>query len=138
MLNEKIIRQFLTNKLPLSIDKFESLIIKDAVIDETKRIECINDKYYLYDTVNEITSKHEISKNKFNFLIQYKSILLSSKTRYYVPLTTILTAEIVPIDNIINVQFNDLEEANNFEIPDWFGPEILINFGKSKKKVKIK
>ena len=63
--------------------------------------------------------------------------------RFYVPLTAILDAKIDiydnALENIISVDFKDAMEAENFEIPSWFGAEItpeLMAKGKIKSKRK--
>jgi len=52
------------------------------------------------------------------------------KTRYLIPLSNNLTAELDVFDgklfglSWVEVEFSSIEEMNNFQKPDWFGKDI--------------
>ena len=133
-MEKKIVRQFILISLPLTRN---SNVIKTKVvkIDEVTKLEKNDNEYYLYETIDGITTKEKISNIKHIFKFNNYTNF-ETKTKFNIPLTSILSAELNIIDSTIEVLFNNIEEANSFEIPDWFGPEILINFNKTKKKVK--
>ena len=61
--------------------------------------------------------------------------LLIAKTRYLIPLNDKLTAELDIFEedlkglDIVEVEFDSIEEANAFTSPDWFGEDVT-NSGK--------
>ena len=131
----KIERKFLLNYLPVNIDKFDkNEIIQSYLSYEPElRIRKKDDKYFISKKIGTgmIRNEYEmeIDENFYNFLINGIDSEVS-KTRYFVPLSSKTTAEIDVYHNnldslkTVEVEFETIEEAMNFEIPNWFGLEV--------------
>lgn len=136
----EIERKFLLENLPLNIDKFKSSKIEQAYIsyEPEIRIRKKNNKYYLTkkskgNLVREEIEK-EINEDFYNLLKEnYIENNVIQKTRYYIPLSGKITAEIDVFEGVleslktVEVEFCSEEDAKNFEIPNWFGEEITYN-----------
>ena len=133
-------RKFLTNGVPYRIESFANEFFLEWEIDNTNSIEFLNNKYRIVSfndghlIINDVKAK--ALGNFKKFATEYHKI------RYYIPLTSILYAKIDICNNnkkdaVISVDFNSKEEADNFEIPSWFGaelvPELMV-----KQKIKSK
>lgn len=137
MKNVEIEKKFLLENLPINIDRFKSNNITQGYvsINPEIRIRSINNEtFYLTKkgngTLFRKEKEKEIDIEKFNKLVNKYEPKMIYKTRYYIPLTAKLTAEVdVFKDNLeglktVEVEFETIEEANNFIIPNWFGKEV--------------
>lgn len=156
MKNVEIEKKFLLESLPINIDRFKSNDIAQGYlsIDPEIRIRSINNEiFYLTKKGNGTLFRKEKEKlidiEKFNKLVNKYNPKMIYKTRYYIPLTAKLTAEVdIFKDNLeglktVEVEFESIEEANNFIIPNWFGQEVTNdpnykNKNLIKQKVKVK
>ena len=136
---EKIIniRQNTIYRDNLTLVRLRKTNIKDLK-DKTEE----NDKYiYTVKTKGDIDKKigkiariyeieNEITEEQYNKIILNKKYNTIDKTRVVVNLTDMLKAEIdIYYDYLeglltLEVEFPNSEEANKFEIPDWFGEEL--------------
>lgn len=132
----EIKRKFLLNCLPLNVNKFKHYSIEKAYIsfDPKIKIVKINNLCYLIKNNDEII-KQEIKEDIYNMLKEkYIENNVINKTKYLIPLSAKTIAEIDSYSNTldnfktVNVKFENENEANQFEIPNWFGKEITNNF----------
>lgn len=157
-------RYFLADNLPLPIEEFKRKRLRVYKFNNVTSIEelceldtenCVSktDWYLISFTNNYLTTK-KLKRMNIKQKIEIEEFTNNCylKTRYYIPLTSILNAEIDVAhlkvedyygefnpehDPIINVNFNSKEEADNFEIPSWFGPELIPELMvKTKRKSK--
>lgn len=131
----EIERKFLLDYLPVNIDKFAKSEIIQAYIsyEPELRIRKKDDKYFMTKKIGTGMVRNEyemeIDEKFYNFLINGIDSKVS-KTRYLVPLSSKTTAEIDVYHNnldglkTVEVEFETMEEAMNFEIPNWFGLEV--------------
>jgi len=136
----EIERKFLLNSLPINIDKFDWCEIEQAYIsyEPEIRIRRKDGSYYLTKKSNGELTRKEIEKeidSKIYYLLldYYKENNVIKKKRYFIPLSARITAEIdVFEDNLeglkmVEVEFDNEEEAKNFVIPNWFGEEVTYD-----------
>lgn len=114
------------NLPPITLENFKKYSFKEYRTDNVKLIE-INNQYYLVKDIDDIM---QINKNFFEFLVA-DAIDIEDKIIYVIPLSgklNIIIEEIIK-DNIptriATVYFKTLKEAENFEIPRFFGEEII-------------
>ena len=72
----------------------------------------------------------DLTKDAFLHLCEKIDGILIKKTRYLIPLSTGLTAELdvfhgelAPLVTV-EVEFHSIEEANSFVAPNWFGKDV--------------
>lgn len=136
----EIERKFLLNSLPVNIEKFDSCEIEQAYIsyEPEIRIRRKDGSYYLTKKSNGELIRNEIEKeinDKMYYLLldYYKENNVIKKKRYFIPLSARIIAEIdVFEDNLeglkmVEVEFDNEEEAKNFVIPNWFGEEVTYD-----------
>lgn len=102
----------------------------------------LKDTYYL---INDIDDIKQISKNFFYFLIDNEANI-ENKTIYVIPLSAKLNIVIEEINKdklpykIATIYFKTLKEAQNFEIPKFFGEEItngIEDFVKEQEYIEV-
>ena len=131
----EIERKFLTDGFPYSLTGYKKLEITQGYIlfDPEVRVRKENDKYFYTSKIGtglvREEKEREIDEATYSFYIKdVKGIV--KKTRYLIPLTNDLIAEYdVYQDNLlglktVEVEFDTVEDAENFIIPVWFGGEI--------------
>ena len=130
----EIERKFLLDR-DCNFDNYNYLVINQSYIGfrPVSRIRKVDDKYY-YNQKGEGTlvreeSEKEITEDTYNKLIDYKIGRTIVKHRYKIP----VGKYVAEVDNylddlegllVVEVEFKSLEDANNFEVPSWFGKEI--------------
>ena len=125
-------RTFLINDTPLYIERFKNERMMIYKMDNDSIIECIQGHYYSLIQDDNYVLIDRIKLNDY-------PIRIIDKIRYYIPLNSDLNAKIdycskKNIRKIINVDFNNKEEADKFEVPNWFGEELLLETKKLKMK----
>ena len=128
-------RMFLTKDLPAYIEQFDNITIMVYGIDDKTSVEYVRGKYYLIEcNENGIT----VIKKDYDDIKKYNRKSSVSKVRYFI---TIIGGFIAQVDvcntPLISVDFNTEEEANNFEVPAWFGEELVPEEA-LKKKLNLK
>ena len=137
-------RKFLVNKLP-NLKNIKNKEICQGYLNINSepilRIRKYGTKYFLtYKYKNDLTKSQKvnscieyelpITKKAYENLSKKIEGINIIKTRYYIKLNDKLTAELdifhEGLDGLrmVEVEFNSLEDANKFVIPDWFGPEV--------------
>ena len=133
----EIERKFLVKDLPnLESIKGEEIIQGYLSYEPEIRIRKRDSKYYLTKKSigslvrnEEETQINELTYNILSSLVKDKL----EKTRYIVKINNKLKAELDIYQGklkglyIVEVEFNSINEANNFIIPPWFGEEITNN-----------
>ena len=132
----EIERKFLINQLPEDLEKYEQHEIAQGYLctSPVVRIRRSNDDYYL-----TYKGKGMMVREEYNLLLTKEAYLhlrekidgrLIEKTRYLIPLTDKLTAELdvfhcdlAPL-TLVEVEFESVEEANAFTVPEWFGEDV--------------
>lgn len=143
----EIERKFLVKNLPL-LEKYEHKEIEQAYLsfDPEIRLRMINrEKFYLTKKSPGTISREEeelpISEEVYNILHQIIISPKLQKTRYIIPLNENLIAELdiyhLELEGLqtVEVEFNNLEDAYRFVIPDWFGEEITENLNYKNKNL---
>lgn len=134
----EIERKFLIKKIPnLSNIKCDKIIQSYLSCDPVIRIRNVNDeKYYItIKSDGDIAREElemEINKRQFDKLKE-KAGNEIIKNRYKMPFNKyIIELDIYEKCNILNlitaeIEFNSVEEAIDFKVPDWFADEVTYN-----------
>ena len=131
-------RSFLIADIPLYMERFKIEKIALYVMDDNSLLEYAGGHYYNITQEDDYIIIDRYKFSGFPHILNGYPKRIIDKKRYYIPINEQLDAKfdycsdekIIPT---INVDFNSREDANNFEIPSWFGEEILL---KSKNKQK--
>ncbi len=132
----EIERKFLCNKpaFELSAYKKTNIIQYYVSTEPVIRIRKSNDSFFLTikskGSVSRQELEMEISEKEFNNLVKITDKAPISKIRYFIPLENSLTAELDIYNGslsglfTVEVEFESLEEAENFTPPEWFGKDV--------------
>ena len=132
----EIERKFLINQLPEDLEKYEQHEIAQGYLctSPVVRIRRSNDDFYLTYKGKGMMVREEynlpLTKEAYLHLREKIDGRLIEKTRYLIPLTDKLTAELdvfhgdlAPL-TLVEVEFESVEEANAFTVPEWFGEDV--------------
>lgn len=137
----EIERKYLVKTLPDHLDQYESKKIAQGYLctEPVVRIRRSNDDYYLTYKGDGLMVREEynlpLTKESYGHLLPKIDGLLIAKTRYLIPLNEHLTAELDIFEKdlapltLVEVEFDSVEEAEQFTAPDWFGEDVT-NSGK--------
>ena len=148
----EIERKFLLSYLPFSLDNLKcDKIIQGYLNIKEKEVRiravngnkfCLTEKYG--NGIKRDEFEKEISKEEFlNYLKHLRGNLIKKK-RYYIDIGGPKPAELdVYFENLkglktIEIEFNSLEESNNFIAPSWFGKEVTFNSAYKNKALATK
>ncbi len=132
----EIERKFLVNKLPENLEKYESKKIAQGYLCTAPvvRIRRSNEDYYLTYKGKGLMVREEynlpLTKEAYQHLLPKIDGRLIEKTRYLIPLTDRLTAELDVFEGelapltLAEVEFENVEEAGAFQPPEWFGEDV--------------
>lgn len=135
----EIERKFLTQSPPENIEQYPCTQITQCYIAKspTIRIRKTDNHHYLTVKGKGHMMREElelpISEEEYQKLLEKADPPQISKTRYLVPLTDKLTAEVdvflPPFDGLIltEVEFSSEAEAKQFIPPDWFGKDVTYD-----------
>lgn len=130
----EIERKFLLDR-DSKFDNYDYSVINQSYIGfrPISRVRKVDNKYY-YNQKGEGTlvreeSEKEITEDTYNKLIEYKIGRTIVKHRYKIPVGKYVAEVDKYLDDlegllVVEVEFKSLEDANNFEVPSWFGKEI--------------
>ena len=103
-------------------------------VNPVSRIRKMVNKYYYNQkgigTLVREENEKEITEETYNKIIKYRIGRIINKLRYRIPLENELVAELdYYLDDLsplvtVEVEFKNLEDANSFVAPTWFGKEI--------------
>lgn len=137
----EIERKYLVKEIPSNLDQYESKKIAQGYLctEPVVRIRRSNNDYYMTYKGDGLMVREEynlpLTEEAYTHLRPKIDGLLIAKTRYLIPLTDKLTAELDIFEEdlkglvIVEVEFDSIEEANAFTSPDWFGEDVT-NSGK--------
>jgi len=132
----EIERKFLCKKpdFDLSVYKKTDIIQYYVSTEPVIRIRKTDSAFFLTikskGSVSRQELEMEISEKEFDNLVKLTDKAPVSKTRYFIPLKNPLTAELDiykgPLSGLftVEVEFDSLEEAENFIPPQWFGTDV--------------
>lgn len=132
----EIERKFLVSVLPRNLEQYPSKKIAQGYLCTAPvvRIRRSDDTYYLTYKGGGLLAREEynlpLSKESYEHLLPKIDGLLIAKTRYLIPLSHKLTAELDIFEEelsgltLVEVEFESVEEANSFNPPDWFGEDV--------------
>lgn len=134
----EIERKFLVNKVDFDLSKYNNVDIIQCYISINPeiRIRKINNKFYethkSSDDLIRFENEYEISKNDFDYKIKFVLGKIIYKKRYYIPIIDKLVAELDIYQDylcglkIVEVEFNNIQEAGKFNKLEWFGDEVTF------------
>lgn len=142
-MGQEIERKFTIKQMP-ELQKYQSKKLVQGYLctHPTVRVRKEDDTYYLTYKSKGLLAKEEynlpLTKEAFEKLLPKSDGNIISKTRYLIPLGlnekgNALTAELDVFDppfaplKFIEVEFESVEEANNFVPPSWFGEDVTDN-----------
>ena len=139
MENIEIERKFLVKKIPDNLDTYEKIDMTQGYLNTSPvvRVRKENDDYVLTYKGSGLLSHSEynlpLNKEAFDHLLKKCDGIIISKSRYKIPITNNLTAELDifkgDLDSLklVEVEFDSVEEANNFIPPEWFGEDVTTD-----------
>ena len=141
MNNMEIERKYLINNLPFSLESFDVRIIEQGYlcVAPVVRIRRDNEKYELTYKSGGLMKRREenlpLNKESYEHLVSKIDGRLIQKKRYMIPLdgdNAGLTVELDVFEGdlaplvLAEVEFPDMETANAFAAPDWFGEDVTF------------
>ena len=139
MENIEIERKFLVKEMPDNLDNYERVDMTQGYLytNPVVRIRKENDDYVLTYKGSGLLSRSEynlpLNEASFNHLIKKCDGIIISKSRYKIPLKNNLIAELDifkgDLDSLklVEVEFNSVEEADNFIPSEWFGEDVTTD-----------
>lgn len=139
MENIEIERKFLVKKIPDNLDTYERIDMIQGYLntDPVVRVRKESDDYVLTYKGSGLLSHSEynlpLNKEAFEHLLKKCDGIIISKSRYKIPIENNLTAELDifkgDLDSLklVEVEFDSVEEANNFIPPEWFGEDVTTD-----------
>ena len=132
----EIERKFKIRNLPEGLDQYAFHTIEQAYlcINPVVRIRRQDNQYILTYKSTGLMAREEynlpLNEEAYAHLKAKADGVILSKTRYLIPLSGNLTAELDIFDKpyerlvIAEVEFSSLDEANAFTPPEWFGEDV--------------
>ena len=139
MENIEIERKFLVKEIPDNLDTYEKIDMTQGYLNTSPvvRVRKENDDYVLTYKGSGLLSHSEynlpLNKEAFEHLLKKCDGIIISKSRYKIPITNNLTAELDifkgDLDSLklVEVEFDSVEEADNFTPPEWFGEDVTTD-----------
>lgn len=134
----EIERKFLIEKTPFALDGFKKSEIEQAYLctNPVVRIRKSDDDYYLtYKAKGKIAREEynlPLTKEAYEHLLAKADGNILTKTRYEIPEKDNLVIELDvfhgKFDGLLlaEVEFESLEQAENYIPPEWFGRDVSI------------
>lgn len=147
--NLEIERKFLVKNLPEDIDTYERLNIRQAYISTSPTIRLRDmDGVYIFTfkgsgRMSKTEFEYPLTEDQFDGLWEKIDSSIIEKTRYLIPLDNDYTAELDVYKGEllgfvnVEVEFNSIKDAKDFEPPSWFGDEITGNGAYSNANLAI-
>lgn len=135
----EIERKYLIHKLPDNLEGYPHKKIEQGYLctSPVVRIRRQNDEYFLTYKSKGLMSREEynlpLTQEAYEHLKPKADGYIISKTRYLIPLDDTHTIELdifnapfAPL-YMAEVEFADIEEAENFTPPEWFGEDVTFD-----------
>lgn len=135
----EIERKYLIKQLPEDLSSYPCRIIEQGYLctGPVVRIRKDNEKYELTYKSGGMMARQEynlpLSKQAYEHLREKVDGRIIQKKRYMIPLTEILTIELDIFEGdlapliIAEVEFPDIEMAEHFTPPEWFGEDVTFS-----------
>lgn len=136
----EIERKYLVTAFPYDLEGLKKHEISQTYLsfDPEISIRKEDDEYFLIEKGNGIIKRRisleSLSEEQFYLYLKNRITGIIYKTRYYVLIHNGLLMATVDFYHrlleglkIIEVEFNNMEMANSFKAPDWFGKEVTYN-----------
>lgn len=132
----EIERKFIPLSIPENINDYEHHEMIQAYLNTAPvvRVRKSDDDYYLTYKGGGMMAREEynlpLNAKSFDHLLEKADGNIISKTRYIIPLENNLTAELDIFHGrfegmlLVEVEFDSLEDAQNFTPPAWFGEDV--------------
>lgn len=132
----EIERKFLIKKLPEQLESYEKKQISQGYLctNPVVRIRRSDEEYYLTYKGKGFMVREEynlpLTAEAFEHMLPKIDGILIDKIRYLIPLDEKHTAELDIFQGrleplrLVEVEFETVEDAENFVVPDWFGDEV--------------
>ena len=137
----EIEKKYLIRRFPENLEQYECKRIAQGYLCTAPvvRIRQSNDDFYLTYKGAGLMAREEynlpLTKEAYEHLLPKIDGLLISKTRFLIPLSDGLTAELDIFDGelagltMVEVEFTTIKQADQFIPPEWFGEDVT-NSGK--------
>jgi len=132
----EIERKYLVKNTPENLEKYEQKRISQGYIctNPVVRIRRSNDDYFLTYKSRGLMAREEyempLTAEAFEHMLPKIDGILIDKIRYMIPLDEKHAAELdifqgtlAPL-RLVEVEFESIEDANNFVPPTWFGDDV--------------
>lgn len=148
-MGQEIERKWLVASLPKDMEHYPhtDIIQGYLCLNPVIRARKDGDTYYLTYKGRGTICREEynlpLGKQAFENLIAKCEGIIIDKTRYQIPLPRGLTAELDVFHGVyegrvyIEVEFESLEDAEEFTAPDWFGEEVTGKPGYSNAELSM-
>lgn len=144
----EIERKFKIQRLPEHLEQFQALIIEQGYLctKPVVRIRKSNNDYILTykskflesETQESVAIQNNevelpLTKESYEHLREKADNHIIQKTRYLIPLSDSLTAELDLFSGqleglyFVEVEFPDLQSASQFIPPEWFGEDVSLD-----------
>lgn len=135
----EIERKYLIKKLPTDLSRYKHLQIEQGYLcrEPVVRIRMENDDYYLTYKSKGFLIREEhnlpLTKEAYDHLYKKADGRMIRKKRYLIPIESNLKIELDifegDLDGLVlaEVEFSDVETANSFIPPEWFGEDVTFS-----------
>lgn len=132
----EIERKFIPTNLPEDLNQFKHHKIEQAYLNTAPviRIRKQDDEYFLTYKGGGMMAREEynlpLNEKSYNHLLEKADGNIITKTRFLIPIHDGLTAELDIFEGkfagmlLVEVEFDSIEQANNFVPPEWFGEDV--------------
>lgn len=135
----EIERKFIPAYLPENLSQYKHHIIEQGYLNTAPviRIRRQDDDYILTYKGGGMMAREEynlpLNKKSYEHLLPKVDGNVIKKTRYNIPIHHGLTAELDIFEGkfagmlLVEVEFDSVEAAENFQKPDWFGEDVTYD-----------
>ncbi len=134
----EIERKYLIENIPFSLSEYKCKSIEQAYLttDPVVRVRKDEDEYYLTYKGSGLMAREEynlpLKKESYETLLSKADGNILTKNRYLIPMNNGLTIELDVFEGkftglmLAEVEFETIEEAENFTPPEWFGRDVTF------------
>lgn len=132
----EIERKFIPTNLPEDLNQFKHHKIEQAYLNTAPvvRIRKQDNEYFITYKGGGMMAREEynlpLNETSYNHLLTKADGNVITKTRFLIPIHDGLTAELDIFEGkfagmlLVEVEFNSIEQADNFVPPEWFGADV--------------
>lgn len=135
----EIERKFLVSQIPVNLSDYKCRIIEQGYLSTNPvvRVRKDNDEYYLTYKGKGLMAREEynlpLNEESYKHLLEKSDGNIITKHRYEIPDDTGKTIELDIFDGVFKgtiiaeVEFDSIEEADNYNPPFWFADDVTNN-----------